>query len=210
MIRRCFFVLILLLSISKLFDVSIALAHPGNTAADGCHYCRTNCDDWGEAWDERHCHGGSSSYSPTPVYTKPVYTTPSCPTNSNYEYGSCTCNTGYAPSINGSSCIKIPSHASRAFNGTDVWLCEEGYQEAGNSCIKKEIPVEPVVSSSIETDNAEEENLEESEEQKILTEKEISALLTKAQKKDKFTDGEILSILLVGGGILYWLNSGKS
>ena len=31
-------------------------AHPGNTASDGCHYCRTNCDKWGVAWNERHCH----------------------------------------------------------------------------------------------------------------------------------------------------------
>ncbi|MDP3093608.1 MAG: hypothetical protein Q8N16_02480 [bacterium] len=35
------------------------LAHPGNTASDGCHYCRTNCDYWGVAWNQRHCHGGS-------------------------------------------------------------------------------------------------------------------------------------------------------
>lgn len=34
----------------------IIFAHPGNTASDGCHYCRTNCDKWGEAWNERHCH----------------------------------------------------------------------------------------------------------------------------------------------------------
>lgn len=33
-------------------------AHPGRTAADGCHYCRTNCDSWGVPWNERHCHGG--------------------------------------------------------------------------------------------------------------------------------------------------------
>ena len=32
-------------------------AHPGGTASDGCHYCRTNCDAWGVPWDERHCHG---------------------------------------------------------------------------------------------------------------------------------------------------------
>lgn len=38
-----------------------ALAHPGRTAADGCHYCRTNCDTWGVPWDERHCHGASPS-----------------------------------------------------------------------------------------------------------------------------------------------------
>ena len=34
-------------------------AHPGRTAADGCHYCRTNCASWGEIQDARHCHGGS-------------------------------------------------------------------------------------------------------------------------------------------------------
>ena len=33
-----------------------AWAHPGRTAADGCHYCRTNCDKWGEVAGERHCH----------------------------------------------------------------------------------------------------------------------------------------------------------
>jgi len=42
---------------------SIAEAHPGRTASDGCHYCRTNCDKWGEAWGERHCHGGGGSYT---------------------------------------------------------------------------------------------------------------------------------------------------
>ncbi len=39
------------------------LAHPGNTASDGCHYCRTNCDKWGVAWNERHCHGSKASSS---------------------------------------------------------------------------------------------------------------------------------------------------
>jgi hypothetical protein len=34
-----------------------AFAHPGRTAADGCHYCRTNCDYWGVPWYQRHCHG---------------------------------------------------------------------------------------------------------------------------------------------------------
>lgn len=34
----------------------IIFAHPGNTASDGCHYCRTNCDKWGVPWNERHCH----------------------------------------------------------------------------------------------------------------------------------------------------------
>ena len=43
-------------------------AHPGNTASDGCHYCRTNCDSWGVPWNARHCHGG---------YTAPVQSLPS-------------------------------------------------------------------------------------------------------------------------------------
>lgn len=45
-----------------------AFGHPGRTASDGCHYCRTNCSSWGEAWDQRHCHNGYSA----PVYTAPT------------------------------------------------------------------------------------------------------------------------------------------
>ena len=48
-------------------------AHPGNTAADGCHYCRTNCSKWGVPWNVRHCHGGyvvpASTPKPTPIPT---------------------------------------------------------------------------------------------------------------------------------------------
>lgn len=40
-------------------------AHPGRTAADGCHYCRTNCDNWGVAWNERHCHNAKALPQPT-------------------------------------------------------------------------------------------------------------------------------------------------
>jgi hypothetical protein len=43
-----------------LLSPQISLAHPGNTAGDGCHYCRTNCDKWGEVWNERHCHNAKS------------------------------------------------------------------------------------------------------------------------------------------------------
>lgn len=54
---------------------SVTYAHPGNTASDGCHYCRTRCDYWGEAWNERHCHGGNSDSLPvqeTQVYESPT------------------------------------------------------------------------------------------------------------------------------------------
>jgi len=36
-------------------------AHPGRTASDGCHYCRTNCSDWGVPAGQRHCHGNSNT-----------------------------------------------------------------------------------------------------------------------------------------------------
>lgn len=45
----------------------VVLAHPGNTASDGCHVCRTNCAKWGEVQGARHCHGG---YDTEPVYLK--------------------------------------------------------------------------------------------------------------------------------------------
>lgn len=35
-------------------------AHPGRTASDGCHYCRTNCAYWGVPQDQRHCHGNNN------------------------------------------------------------------------------------------------------------------------------------------------------
>ncbi len=46
-------------------------AHPGRTASDGCHYCRTNCDRWGAVWNERHCHNGyvAPSYAPQQITT---------------------------------------------------------------------------------------------------------------------------------------------
>ncbi|OGK19858.1 hypothetical protein A3C23_04095 [Candidatus Roizmanbacteria bacterium RIFCSPHIGHO2_02_FULL_37_13b] len=53
--------LIALLLVLFLVSSQSVSAHPGNTAADGCHYCRTNCDKWGVPWDERHCHGGGSA-----------------------------------------------------------------------------------------------------------------------------------------------------
>ena len=55
------------------FPASV-FAHPGRTASDGCHYCRTNCDKWGVAWNERHCHGGGIPVQEveTPVYVAPT------------------------------------------------------------------------------------------------------------------------------------------
>jgi hypothetical protein len=55
-----------ILSLSFIFPKN-SFAHPGNTASDGCHYCRTRCDYWGVPWNTRHCHRGSA-YSP-PAYS---------------------------------------------------------------------------------------------------------------------------------------------
>ena len=45
------------LALVMALTASSAFAHPGRTAADGCHYCRTNCAKWGEVAGARHCHG---------------------------------------------------------------------------------------------------------------------------------------------------------
>ncbi len=55
---------ILVLVILLLFPAFVS-AYPGRTAADGCHYCRTNCDKWGVPWNKRHCHSRESE--PLPI-----------------------------------------------------------------------------------------------------------------------------------------------
>lgn len=56
--------LILVLAILLLLPTFVT-AHPGRTASDGCHYCRTNCDKWGVPWGKRHCHNRDSE--PLPI-----------------------------------------------------------------------------------------------------------------------------------------------
>ncbi len=73
--RKLFFFLILTI---PLFFNKPVIAHPGRTAADGCHYCRTNCDSWGVPWNERHCHNGGGTVQgiqeSSPVYNSPTNT----------------------------------------------------------------------------------------------------------------------------------------
>lgn len=52
--------LALLLAVSLASISGNAGAHPGRTAPDGCHYCRTNCERWGVPKNQRHCHGRTS------------------------------------------------------------------------------------------------------------------------------------------------------
>lgn len=65
-------------------------AHPGNTASDGCHYCRTNCASWGEVYGARHCHGGgyiapARTYTPPSTQKTETTAAPSTETKSNFN-----------------------------------------------------------------------------------------------------------------------------
>lgn len=125
---------------------STALAHPGNQAADGCHYCRTNCDKWGVPWNERHCLNGmpstttSKSTPSVPVASQPVAAASPCPTNSLRIDGVCRCADGYGMNATQTTCYLIPTNAHYVGSTTDVWLCDEGYTESDNQCI---LTVEP-------------------------------------------------------------------
>lgn len=70
--------LVVFLTLAVFFP-KVVFAHPGRTASDGCHYCRTNCDKWGVPWNERHCHGSpriNTNPTATP-YQAPVVVIPS-------------------------------------------------------------------------------------------------------------------------------------
>ncbi len=132
-------ILIFIVIIIGFFVVyNYSLAHPGNTASDGCHYCRTNCTSWGVAWNQRHCHGGGS-YSPNydfPSYDYPSYTPsiPDCPFNSYYDSisGSCKCYSGYV--VSNGECISTSQWCQDKYGLwamhdylTDSCKCNYGY-----------------------------------------------------------------------------------
>lgn len=60
-----FIAILTALTVFLVFTADVS-AHPGRTASDGCHYCRTNCDKWGIPWNARHCHRGGA-VAPPPV-----------------------------------------------------------------------------------------------------------------------------------------------
>jgi hypothetical protein len=69
--------LLFVLPILFLFMTSNVMAHPGRTASDGCHYCRTNCAKWGEVEGARHCHNEGTAAQPVaPVVTTKPYVAP--------------------------------------------------------------------------------------------------------------------------------------
>ncbi len=73
-----------MLSLICIVFVSVVSAHPGRTASDGCHFCRTNCDTWGYTYNTRHGHQGqvcdSSIGHVDPLYLSPIPTLTPAPT----------------------------------------------------------------------------------------------------------------------------------
>lgn len=122
----------------------LTFAHPWNTAADGCHYCRTNCDYRWVAWNQRHCHWWSTYVTPT--YTSPTYTTPTytqtCWVNSYSSNWSCVCYAWYTwkyPTISSNyDCVlkKTPTeqcqeqywYNATAWTISDTCMCKVGYE----------------------------------------------------------------------------------
>ena len=76
---RCL-VLILGMALLLAFATPSIVAHPGRTASDGCHYCRTNCARWGVPLNQRHCHGGSAAPTQT---SRPATAAPSSPASTS-------------------------------------------------------------------------------------------------------------------------------
>jgi len=65
-------VIIIVTSVLLLSSTAVVSAHPGRTAADGCHYCRTSCDQWGVEWNVRHCHNeGTAIETVTEIPAQP-------------------------------------------------------------------------------------------------------------------------------------------
>lgn len=63
-----FIIALALFTLSILISTQTVVAHPGNTASDGAHYCWTNCSYWGYEYGTRHSHGEPEYYyTPTPT-----------------------------------------------------------------------------------------------------------------------------------------------
>lgn len=112
----------------------ITLAHPGNTASDGCHYCWTNCASWGYVYGTRHCHGGGSTYQ--------APSTPSCPSMSSYDSlsGNCKCYSGYI--VQNGSCVSGNTYCQSHYaygstynNYSKKCECPYGELVKNDSCI---------------------------------------------------------------------------
>ncbi len=129
---------------------SFTYAHPGNTASDGCHYCRTNCDSRWVARNQRHCHWWST-------YVAPTYTPPPKTCTDIYGWnaqdagnGKCSCKLWYVWNSLWTSCELAPTEnelCQKSFwwNAKSDWawkcICKAWYvwSSLWTSCILSEI-----------------------------------------------------------------------
>ena len=66
--KNKYFYLIFTIMILVLVGIFVPVkvtAHPGRTASDGCHNCRTNCSKWGVSSNVRHCHSSKGVPQPS-------------------------------------------------------------------------------------------------------------------------------------------------
>ena len=69
-----------------------------------------------------------------------------CPKNAYLEGNECFCDEGYGMDYNKTFCAKIPANAHYIESVTDVWKCDEGYREVGESCFRINISEESQLS----------------------------------------------------------------
>jgi len=90
--------------------------------------------------------------TPAPSQARTIKT-PTEPVRAPVQQGNTTaCDNGFAPSLSGKRCVKIPKNAHAVVSTQDVWLCDEGYNEIRNTCVK--ITAEP--ENTVYTDTKEE------------------------------------------------------
>ncbi len=125
--KKLILVSVAIVAIVGIILPSAIFAHSGRTDSSGGHNCNV-----GSCAGTYHYHNGG-----TPPPPPPPPLPPRCAPNSTYSSttDNCNCNSGYAPSPNLTSCIKIPAHAHAVNNRTDAWQCDSSYKEVGNSCI---------------------------------------------------------------------------
>ena len=82
--------------------------------------------------------------TPTPALTPALTPTPTRTNNNNKKDieniaseipNKKSCKDDYALSLDKTRCVKLPQHSHIVNSPTDVWICDEGYKEVGNSCI---------------------------------------------------------------------------
>ena len=75
-IPNLYFVVFLFLICSPFF----VFAHPGGVDANGCHVCRTKCEQYGVLYNVLHCHNKSASSTPAISSSSPATISAPAPT----------------------------------------------------------------------------------------------------------------------------------